>query len=401
MCLLEVDSKEAEAVMKALVLNTEQNTAHVDNIPQPIAKADEVLLQVHAVALNPVDPLYVFNPLGSTGRVVGSDFAGTIASLGESVPASCGLHLGDKVAGFLQGACSVNDRPGAFAEFLVCPWDLVWRVPEGMGFEEASTVSLCGLTAAQAVYYRLGLEAPFKWRHEIRGGSGVQDDMRVKPKINFFIYSASTSVAMYAAQLVHHSAEISGATIKLFGTASKSRFQMLQSQPYCYDHLVDYHDTNWPEKIRELSDGRGMDYILDCISEGDSVTKVSQTLREGGRLVIVRSKEGGAWKAENLPVEPVYGAVWEGLGVEIQYSGLTVPKSPEARAFAVEFYRWLSEGGKLEPNPVRIMPGGLERIMGDGFALLGSGLMQDRNQRREEAWMRPVSAEKLVYRLMN
>src|SRR2546423_1037371 len=82
------------------------------------------------------------------------------------------------------------------------------------------------------------------------------------------------AVAMYAAQLVRHSAEITGATITLFGTASESRFQMLRNQPYYYDHLVDYHDTSWPDKIRELSGGVGMDYILDCISEGDSVTKV-------------------------------------------------------------------------------------------------------------------------------
>jgi NADPH:quinone reductase-like Zn-dependent oxidoreductase len=265
-----------------------------------------------------------------------------------------------------------------------------------MGFEESSTVSLCGLTAAQAIYYRLGLEAPFRWKQEVGSDSGQQDDNRSRQKINFFIFGASTSVAMYAAQLVRHSAEVTGATITLFGTASESRFQMLRNQPYCYDHLVDYHDTSWPDKIGELSGDVGMDYILDCISEGDSVTKVSQTLREGGHLAIVRSKEGGAWKAENLPVEPVYGAVWEGLGVEIQYSGLTVPKSPEARAFAVEFYKWLSEGGKLKPNPVRVMPGGLERIVEDSFTLLGSGSMQDRDQRRKEAWMRPVSAEKLV-----
>jgi NADPH:quinone reductase-like Zn-dependent oxidoreductase len=86
---------------------------------------------------------------------------------------------------------------------------------------------------------------------------------------------------MYAAQLIRHSGETSGATIKLFGTASESRFQMLRNQRYIYDHLVDYHDTRWPDKIRELSDGRGMDYILDCISEGDSLAKVSQTLHEG------------------------------------------------------------------------------------------------------------------------
>jgi hypothetical protein len=45
------------------------------------------------------------------------------------------------------------------------------------------------------------------------------------------------------------------------------------------------------------------------------------------------------------------------------------------------------------------MPGGLENVVPDGLALLGCGSMEDRNKERPEAWMRPVSAEKLVYRL--
>jgi hypothetical protein len=102
-----------------------------------------------------------------------------------------------------------------------------------------------------------------------------------------------------------------------------------------------------------------------------------------------------------LPTEPIYGAVWEGLGEEIQYQGFTVKRSPAARAFAVEFYKWLNEGvgTTLIPVPVRSMPGGLERVLEDGFKLLGAGGMGERDVSRVEKWMRPVSAEKLVYSL--
>jgi NADPH:quinone reductase-like Zn-dependent oxidoreductase len=206
---------------------------------------------------------------------------------------------------------------------------------------------------------------------------------------------------MYAAQLIHHSAKASGARVKLFGTASKRRFEMLRKKPYNYDHLVDYHDAKWFEQILQLSGGRGMQYALDCISEGDSVKQVARTLNKNGRLAIVRSREGGAWDTDGVHIEPKYGAVWEGLGAEIQYQGMIVPESPEARSFAVKFYDWMSKGRKLEPNPVREMPGGLERIVEDGFALLGTGLMQDRKQQREEPWMRPIGAEKLVYRMVD
>jgi len=106
------------------------------------------------------------------------------------------------------------------------------------------------------------------------------------------------------------------------------------------------------------------------------------------------------YRQKDLSVEPAYGAVWEGLGVDIQYENLVVPASPAARCFAVAFYRWLSHGNSLHPNPVRLMPGGLDKIVADGFALLGAGSMQDRlPEQRTESWMKPVSAEKLVYRV--
>ncbi|KAF2229765.1 GroES-like protein [Viridothelium virens] len=390
--------------MKALMLNAERKTAYVQDIPKPIPSSHEVLVQVDAIALNPVDALYVFHPLGSTGRVVGSDFAGTIVSLAGfgniAVPPNCGLQPGTRVGGFCQGACSVNDRPGAFAEFLVCPWDLLFTVPEGMAMEQAATISLCGLTVAQAVYYRLGLKAPFTWKQTGESDSHLQSDGS-GADTEFFIYGASTSVALYAAQLVRRSAEVSGTKIGLLGTASPKRFQMLKSLPYLYDKLVDYHDPEWPGKISGSAETCSVQYALDWISEGDSVRKVSQTLREDGKMVVVRSREGGAWKADDLAIEPVYGAVWEGLGEDIQYAGIRVAQSLDARAFAVEFFRWLTNGGKLEPNSVRVMPGGLEKVVVDGLTLLGSSLMEDRKPQKEqgESWMKSVSAEKLVYRI--
>lgn len=83
--------------------------------------------------------------------------------------------------------------------------------------------------------------------------------------------------------------------------------------------------------------------------------------------------------------------------------GFSIPASPKARAFAVEFYEFLStiNAGeiRLQPNTVRLMPGGLKSIVSDGFALLGPGKMEDREAKRTEEWMKPVSAEKLVYKL--
>jgi len=91
--------------------------------------------------------------------------------------------------------------------------------------------------------------------------------------------------------------------------------------------------------------------------------------------------------------------VLEGLGEEVQYQGFTVRQSPAARGFAVAFYAWLNGymASALSPAPIRLMPGGLESVVQDGFQLLGAGGMEERRVIRTEPWMRPVSAEKLVY----
>ena len=395
--------------MKALVLDAEHRTAHIQSLPPPRPSAHEILVRVVAVALNPIDSLYVSNPLAATGRTIGSDFAGVIDAVGDAVPQSPGgLKPGDRVAGFLQGACSVNDRPGAFAEFLVCPWDLVWTVGEGRRLQEAAAVSLCGLTAAQALFFRMGLEAPFPWpamKGSLTAAAAAavmpeEKHLPAPPPVSFFIYGASTSVGLYAAQLVRRSAQSSGRNIKLFGAASQKHFRLLQAEPYGYDELVDYHDADWAAKVRGFTSGAGVSYAYDCVSEGRTVSTTASTLAPSGKMAIVRSREGGAWTDEDdsLPIEPSYGAVWEGLGEVVQYQGMDLAASPRARSFAVAFYEWLSSGGeRLEPNPLREMPGGLESIAGDGFRLLGSGTMGDRDSSSGTAWMKPLSAEKMVY----
>ena len=393
--------------MKALILDAEARTANVREIPTLSPGVGEVVVQVEAIALNPIDPLYVEHPLASSGRTIGSDFAGKIASLGPDIPQAGNLEIGDRVAGFLQGACSVNDRPGAFAEYVVISWDLVWKVPEKLKLEQAAGVSLVALTAAQGIWYRLGLKAPFSYDEEqvLREQPVLARNRNLDHDgtMDVFIYGASTSVGLLAAQMVRLSAKAAGKNVRLFGAASKVRWDLLRSEPYGYDFLVDYRAKDWPEQIRKFSNGAGMHVAYDCISEGNSVAMISSTLSVNGKSAIVRSRAGGAWNADDLPVEPIYGAVWEGLGEEVQYQGFTVKQSPAARAFAVEFYRWLSEaaGSALIPVPVRLMPGGLDKVVEDGFKLLGPGSMEQRQVERPEEWMRPVSAEKLVYTLRN
>ncbi|KAJ0374739.1 hypothetical protein COL26b_007062 [Colletotrichum chrysophilum] len=367
--------------MKALVLSPSESSVSVRNIPKPSPGPREILIKIYAVALNHVDALYAKNPIAAQDdRVIGSDFSGEVVQLGEGLDVvdDARAKIGTRVAGFVQGACSVNLRPGAFTEYLAVEYDLTWHIPTTLSFESAATTSLCGLTAAQGVFARLQLPCPF---FNTRGfsGLGLGDDSIV----NVFIYGATSSLGLYAAQLVRASEKTSGRTMRLIGAASASKHAMLRQGPYAYDVLVDYCDVDWVEQVRRAARG-GVQYAIDAISKSPSVEQVEQTLAEDGQFAVFRSPALGGFDVSRMRFKPLIGAVWEGLGVETLYQG-------KSSRFTAEFYNYMGSAAssgvvKVQPNPVRLMPGGLERIALEGFALLtGAG------------GERPVSAEKIVH----
>ncbi|TCD61243.1 hypothetical protein EIP91_008710 [Steccherinum ochraceum] len=376
--------------MRALVTSP-GNTAIVQDIPIPEPDSNEVRMRVHSVALNPVDALYTFNPVASPGRTVGSDIAGVVDKVGESVTQ---WKVGDRIAGFLQGATSGNERPGGFAEYAILEEDLAITIPTDVSFDEAATVPLCSLTAAQALFIRLKLNPPFEspFKH--------LPESNEPPAI--LIYSASTSLGLFVLELVKLLRTPSGKSYRIFATASPKNHAKLLG--IGATQVFDYRDPEWPQRVKEASGG--IHYAVDCISEGDSTAKISTTYTEnGGTIACIRKS---TWDREGIKegVEGIYSSVWVGLGKDIVYNNEPMPANPEWRAFSVAFYKWLSsfqDRFPIAPNPIRLMPGGLERIAPDGFTLLGSQKVIDRpsgaTSHGTEPWMKPISAEKLVYRI--
>ncbi|KAI2467865.1 GroES-like protein [Annulohypoxylon bovei var. microspora] len=428
-----------QAIMQALTLHPQSASIQVEQLPTPAPGPTELLIRVGAVALNPVDWMFAAHPIATQERrVLGTDFAGTVVSRGSAVDEK--IPIGVRVAGFLQGACSTNERPGAFAEYVAIPSDLVWHVPDHLTLEQAASISMCGLTAAQAVFGRLGMPCPFVPSTSPSLSTAYPGDpfahhTPTEP-VNVLVYGSSTSLGLYVAQLVQLVSRTSGQRIRLIGAASRSKHAVLRQKPYAYNVLVDYRSANWTEEVRAATGGKGVDFAVDCISEGETVGKVESTFGSGGgRLAVIRAPGNGGYDASAMRVKPQYGAVWEGLGVEVRflngivisipcpfmscflcrqnafadstYLGMTIPANPQAREFATEFYKFLGSGAgysetMLEPNPVRIMPGGLDRVAPDGFALLSSVRVSDREASdRSEGYMRPISLEKLVYSLIS
>ena len=186
-----------------------------------------------------------------------------------------------------------------------------------MTFESAATVGLCGLAAAQGVFHRLQLPCPF---FQTTGFDWL--DLSDHEPVNIFIYGATTSVGLYAAQLIRLSEKASGRKFRLLGAVSSSKHELLRKAPYNYDVLVDYKHEHWPEQIKAAtSSSQGVHYALDTFSVSPSVELTESTFGPQGRFAVFRAPALGGFDIERLRIKPAIGAVWEGLGVEIQYQG--------------------------------------------------------------------------------
>ncbi|KIJ49188.1 hypothetical protein M422DRAFT_59392 [Sphaerobolus stellatus SS14] len=379
--------------MKALVTAT-GNTAIVTDVFIPEPRPNEIRVKVISIGINPVDPLYVAHPNDKPGRVVGSDIAGIIDKVGYNVP---NWKVGDRVAGLLQGATSVNPRPGGFAQYVILEDDLVIHIPDAVSFDEAATYPLCSLTAAQALFIRLEIPAPFP-------GSPFQFHPPLYASPALLIYGASTSLGLFTLGLAKNLRTPLGESYRIYVTASPRNHLLLLSLGAT--EAFDYRDTSWPSKVKKASGG--IHFAVDCISEDKTTARISQTFADdGGKIAVIRKS---AWKKEGVrkDVVPIYGAAWAGLGYPIWYNDELLPASPSWRSLTVAFFSYLSAGSPsdptkfpIEPNPVRLMPGGLECVVQDAFTLMGSGKVAERRTETKgaEKWMRPISAEKLVYRI--
>jgi NADPH:quinone reductase-like Zn-dependent oxidoreductase len=126
---------------------------------RPGAGANEVLIRVHAAAVNPYDwhmlrgDPRIVRLMGATGltrpksRVAGIDAAGTVEAAGSGAG---GLQPGDEVLGFC---------PGAFAEYAVAAADLLVPKPAGLTFEQAAAVPMAATTALRGIRDVAGVRA--------------------------------------------------------------------------------------------------------------------------------------------------------------------------------------------------------------------------------------------------
>ena len=238
--------------MKAVVYTRygPPDVLRLTDVETPVPRGDEVLVKVHAVALNGSDwetlrgkPAYsrIGGPFRPRHHILGSDIAGRVAATG---PEATLFRPGDDVF------ADILSSMGGFAEYARVPQSALSRMPAGLSYEEAAALPQAGAIALQ----------------------GIQDKGRVQPGQAVLINGAGGGSGMYAVQL----AKLLGAEVTGVDNAGKLEFMRSLGA----DHVIDYTRENFTR------DGRAYDLILD-LAAYRSPLACRGSLHPGGRYLYV------------------------------------------------------------------------------------------------------------------
>ncbi len=239
--------------MRAIVVS-DAGALELGEVPTPDLRPGEVLVDVHATALNRADLAQAagnYPPPVGESTILGLEMAGRVARLGEDVH---GVHRGDAVFALLAG--------GGYAEQVAVPAAVLMPVPDGWSFAQAAALPEATLTA----FLNLFLEADLKAGETLLvhgGASGVG--------------TAAIRLARLAEARVLTTA----------GTAEKVE----ACRELGAELAINYREDDFAERVRDHTAGEGVDVILDMVGEAYFERNLD-LLRVGGRLIFIATLSG-------------------------------------------------------------------------------------------------------------
>ena len=225
--------------------------------PDPVAGAGEVLIRVHASGINRPDVLQragAYPPPPGAPAWPGLEVAGTIESGDAQAMAQAGLQIGDRVCALVAG--------GGYAELCVAPVAQTLPVPAGLSDVEAASLPETFFTV---------------W-------SNVFDRGRLQAGETLLIQGGSSGIGVTAIQM----AKAAGACVIVTAGSDDKCQACLQLGA---DHAINYKTHDFVQEVKRLTDGRGVDVVLDMVA-GDYVAREVEALAEDGRLVIIAVQGG-------------------------------------------------------------------------------------------------------------
>jgi len=223
--------------------------------PDPQPGAGEVVVRLRAAGVNPVD---AYIRTGQYARVPelpytpGTDGAGEILAVGDGVTQ---FRPGDRVyvAAFLQ-------QYGTYAEQMVCPANLVHRLPDRVSFAQGAALGVPAATAYRALFLRAG----------VRAGETV------------LVHGASGAVGVAATQLAR------AFGLRVFGTAGSEAGAQVAREAGAVE-VFNHREEGYASKILDATGGRGVDVILEMLANVN-LDRDLTLLAPKGRVVVIGNR---------------------------------------------------------------------------------------------------------------
>ena len=292
--------------MKAMVCRAwgPINSLEIAELPEPIAGAGELVIEVVATAANYADaimvagnyqtkPPFPFSP--------GLETAGTVTEIGPGVTR---FAPGDRVMAILAH--------GGMAERVVATEAECFPIPDDMGFVEAGAFPVSYLSSDVAI----------RWQGRLAAGESM------------LVLGAAGGVGITACEI----GKAMGARV-LAGASTAEK--LAAAADHGADDLINYAEENLKERVMALTDGRGVDVVFDPVG-GELFDPALSCLAWGGRILLV----GFVGGIPKIPANRLLVKHRSAMGSALRYFRWYAPEKLEKSA--AELMRWYGEG-KLKP----------------------------------------------------
>ena len=290
--------------MKAIVYDQPGDPLRLSDVPDPKPGQGELLVRVHATAVNRADLLQRrggYAPPPGASPILGLELAGEVVEGRDS------WHPGDRVMAVVTG--------GSYAEYAVVPAGVAMRIPEKIGFEEAAAIPESFITAYLNLFKLGGLHG-----HE-----------------SILIHSGGSGVGSAAIQLAH----AEGAFI--FTTAG-SQAKLDHCKQLGANVMINYKTESFAKRINSVTDGRGVSIILDFVGApywNDNLASLSL----GGKLMLIGFM--GGTSSPDLNIAQIMAKRASVIGTTLR--GTPLPQKVELTEAFGDYALPLFDSGELQP----------------------------------------------------
>ena len=258
-------------------------------ISAPEVGPDEVLIEVVAAGVNPVDMTFRsgMHPRSKGLKlpwIPGWDASGTVVSVGENVRQ---FQVGDGVCGIAKS--------GSYAQQCVLDVNRTMLLPQGFSFSEAASIPIATYTAYEAVVTKGRLQAGETVL--IQGGAGGVGSMAIQ-------IAKALGVDV----------------ITTVSSSKKASF----CQQLGADHVINYKEQDLVERCLECTSGRGVDVVIETVAS-ENFEKDCLALKQGGRLVLIGTGTGKSSKGV-VDFHKVYANNIEIQGMSLFNVGSSFPQ---------------------------------------------------------------------------